>query len=133
MIGVDNPHEKFGRNIIALGRTTNQEELAEYYSMADITLLTSKRETFSMVAAESLCCGTPVVGFEAGAPEEIVPEDYGIFVPYGDMNKLEKAVRDFLDNPPRKEDITNFACENYGKDMMTNRYIDLYREIREKG
>ena len=49
----------------------DQSELAAFYSLADVTLLTSEKETFSMVCAESLCCGTPVVGFQAGAPEGI--------------------------------------------------------------
>lgn len=53
-------------NVVFLGRIMDQNRLAEYYSMADVTLLTSKKETFSMIVAESLCCGTPVVGFKAG-------------------------------------------------------------------
>ena len=59
------------KNIILLGRIKDQVELAKLYSMADVTVLTSKKETFSMVVAESLCCGTPVVGFKAGGPEQI--------------------------------------------------------------
>ena len=40
--------------------------LAEYYSLVDVTVITSFHETFSMVVAESLSCGTPIVGFKAG-------------------------------------------------------------------
>jgi len=58
-------------NVVLLGRIDNQKTLAQLYSMAHITLLTSKKETFSLICAESMCCGTPVVGFSAGAPELI--------------------------------------------------------------
>ena len=68
-------------NMTALGRVEDQELLARYYSMADASILTSKRETFSMVTAESLCCGTPVVGFEAGGPESIALPEFSRFVP----------------------------------------------------
>ena len=59
------------KNIILLGKVTDQKKLAKLYSLADMTLLTSRKETFSMVTVESLCCGTPVVGFRAGGPEQI--------------------------------------------------------------
>ena len=39
-----------------------------------------------MVTAESLCCGTPVVGFKAGAPEQIAIKEFSEFVEYGDLN-----------------------------------------------
>lgn len=55
-------------NVILWGAARNQQELASLYCSVNITLITSKRETFSMVCAESLCCGTPVVGFKAGGP-----------------------------------------------------------------
>lgn len=70
-------------NVILLGKVTNQELLAKYYSMANLTILTSQFETFSMVCAESLCSGTPVVGFKAGAPEQISIQQYSEFVEYG--------------------------------------------------
>jgi glycosyltransferase involved in cell wall biosynthesis len=34
-------------NVILLGRITDQKELAKHYSMADVTVLASKKETFS--------------------------------------------------------------------------------------
>lgn len=129
LIGVDNPPEEVGENVIALGRTTNQEELAEYYSMADIFVICSKMENFPTTCIEALSCGTPVVGFDAGGTKETAPEGFGIFVPYGDMNKLEKAVRDFLDNPPKREDITTFACEKHNKNTMMMEYLSLYKEV----
>ena len=38
-------------NIISVGRVENQNELARYYGMADLCVITGKRETFSMPLA----------------------------------------------------------------------------------
>ncbi|MEG1407146.1 MAG: glycosyltransferase, partial [Ruthenibacterium sp.] len=46
LIGVKDLKEQFPNNVIALGRTENQTELAEYYSMADVFVICSKRENF---------------------------------------------------------------------------------------
>ena len=67
------------KNIILLGSVTDSIKLAKLYSLANVSILTSKRETFSMVCAESLSCGTPVVGFEAGAPEQISLPNYTLW------------------------------------------------------
>lgn len=128
--GIHEPLGKLPPNLIVLGNVENQNKLAEYYSAADVTLLTSKKETFSMVVAESLCAGTPVVGFEAGAPEEISLEDFSSFVPFGDEDKLFDELNFWLNKKDiDKEKISNAAKTKYGKDSMTNEYKKIYKEI----
>ena len=51
-----------------------------------------------MICAESLCCGTPVIGFRAGAPERIALKEYSDFVQYGDLNSLKEKVMEYLKN-----------------------------------
>ena len=117
-------------NVIFLGNVTDQNKLAEYYSAADVTLLTSKRETFSMVVAESLCTGTPVVGFEAGAPEKITIEDYSSFIPYGDEDKLFNELNFWLNKKDvDKTIISNTAKLKYSKDIMVEQYKKIYENI----
>jgi glycosyltransferase involved in cell wall biosynthesis len=131
LIGIDNLKERFDDNIIALGRTANQKELAEYYSMADVTLITSQKETFSLVCAESLACGTPIVGFESGAPSEIAPEGYGTFVEYGNVELLLKILNNIIKsnfNIKLKTECESFSIKNYSKILMAERYLKLYNE-----
>jgi len=116
-------------NVLALGRVENQEELACYYSMADVTLLTSKKETFSMVCAESLCCGTPIVGFEAGAPETISLPQYSAFCRYGDIDGLKKRLEQAIQKKENKEEISHMALSVYGKQEMCQRYLGIYKEL----
>lgn len=115
------------QNVILLGKITDQVELAKYYSMADVTLLVSKKETFSMVTAESLCCGTPIVGFKAGAPEQISIPAYSEWVEQGDLIALEKAIaRNW--NALDKKEIAEIAQSQYGKKIMSENYLKIYRE-----
>lgn len=60
--------------------------------------LPSKGETFSMVCAEALSCGTPVVATRCGGPEYVVPDFGGILVPVGKSDDFGGALRRVLEN-----------------------------------
>ena len=79
-------------NMIFIGSIRDKNILATYYSVADVFLLCSKRETYSMTCAEALCCGTPVVGYESGAPETVFKGEFATFVPYGDIEQLKQEL-----------------------------------------
>lgn len=122
-------------NVILLGEIRDQALLAQYYSLADLTVLTSKRETYSMVCAESLCCGTPVVGFRAGAPEMIALPEYSCFVQNGDLVALEAQVRQWImkKNESTSRLIEEAAQTVYDKEIMIRQYEQLYRRITCSG
>jgi glycosyltransferase involved in cell wall biosynthesis len=129
IIGVDDLTVSFDNNIIALKRTNDQNELSEYYTLADLTLITSKSETFSLVCAESLACGTPIIGFEAGAPSEIAPEGYGYFVEYGNIDALSEALQNIFHSKITMRDSSEcitYAKNEYAKDIMFQEYLKLY-------
>lgn len=116
-------------NIKMLGYISNQVELAKLYSIADVTLLTSKRETFSMVTAESLCCGTPVVGFLSGGPEQIAIKKYSQFVPFGDVTQLCQNIKKMIELKEKRIEISIEAKTEYSTDTMFNSYYKLYNEM----
>lgn len=116
-------------NIQLWGKASSQEELAQLYSTAAITLLTSKKETFSMVTAESLCCGTPVIGFEAGGPESIAIEKYSRFVEYGNIEAIYREICVILDLKMDKEEISNESKKIYSKVRMSENYMSLYMRL----
>lgn len=116
-------------NIVIWGNAKNQDELADLYNSADIVVLPSKKETFSMICAESLCCGTPVVGFKSGGPETITISEYSSFVDYGNLDALSMEVSRRINQRTSPEDISNIAREKYSKEKMTLSYLDLYNEL----
>ena len=129
IVGNNKPVPELPDNVYAVGRTENQSKLAEWYSFADVSLITSERENFPTVCLESLCCGTPVVGFVGGGTAETAPEGYGIFVPYQDMFALESAVRRALGGELHsKADCAAFGKAWYAKEEMAQRYLELYEK-----
>ena len=88
--------KEYPSNIKFVGSISDKNVLAIYYTLADAFLLCSKRETYSLTCAEALCCGTPVVGYECGAPETVFAGENARFVSYGDLGKLKEALCDVL-------------------------------------
>ncbi len=101
--------------------------------MADLTVLTSKKETFSMVTAESLCCGTPVVGFKAGGPEQIAIPEYSMFAEYGAIDQLSQCTLQLLEVPREKAVVAKNAHIKYAAEKMVNHYIACYEQLTEYG
>jgi len=131
LIGVENLNEQFPSNVIALGRTENQQELAEYYSMADCFVICSKRENFPTTCIEAFCCGTPVVGFDTGGTAETVPHPYGSFCAYGNMDALASAVLKMLQERFDDGEIAHDAHERYASRVMYDKYIKEYLSVLE--
>lgn len=131
-VGFDGDENLLPKNIIGVRHTKDQIELAKYYTMADVTVLTSKRETFSMVCAESLSCGTPVVGFKAGAPEQIALKEYSEFVDFGNVNELEKTVINWLQKDKNTfQDLSTLARQEYSRELMFKKYLQVYNQFNK--
>lgn len=114
-------------NLMLLGEVCDQRDLAELYRKAQLSIVVSRKETFSMPCAESLCCGTPVIGFKAGAPEQISLPEFSEFVEFGDVVQLENLLRKWLG----KKDIdpgciAQKAAETYSSQTMVRNYLDVY-------
>ena len=53
-------------------------------------------ESFGYVTAESLCVGTPVIGYNAGATIELIDSDYnGILIQNQNKEELINAIKYF--------------------------------------
>ncbi len=103
-------------------------DIYSMYRAADCCLLLSIRETFSMVVAESLMCGTPVVGFESGGPESIGIVNYSKFVKFGDVVKLREELLAMLNMQYDRDSIKKAASIKYSIDVVAADYISLYEK-----
>ena len=86
-----------------------------------------------MVVAESLCCGTPVVGFKAGGPETIAIPEFCEFVEYGDVEAIVAETEKMLAGSFDKNNISAVASDKYSKKNMFVNYNRLYQNYHEEG
>jgi D-inositol-3-phosphate glycosyltransferase len=54
-----------------------RKDIATFYSAVDWFVMATKAETFGMVTIESLACGTPVLGSNAGGTPELLEDETG--------------------------------------------------------
>jgi glycosyltransferase involved in cell wall biosynthesis len=130
LLGSEAKFYKNVKNIIKIPYVSDQKLLSSYYSMADIFLVTSEIESFSMPCVESLASGTPVIGFKNGGAEEVVLENYGKFVNYGDLDALQDLLLKIKENHIKlksKKQCAQFAKNNYSDIEMVNSYNSIYR------
>ncbi len=118
-------------NIRLIGHV-DKEALSEYYNISDVTVLTSRRETFGMASAESLCCGTPVAAFKAGGTESVAIPEWSRFAEFGDVEGLKGCISELVDLKKTKSDqISEEARNKYSEHIMVERFYKLYQKLLE--
>ena len=70
----------------------NQNEVAEIYTIADVSTVPSRHEPFGLVALEAMACGTPVVATAGGGLVDFVDERVGALVAIDDEKALAHAI-----------------------------------------
>lgn len=115
-------------------RLNDVKNLADLYANALAFVNPSILETFGMVTAEALACGTPVVVYDATASPELVKPGTGYVVPQHDIAALAAAVDKI--EADGKAAYTNrcreVATELFNKDIQYQKYLDLYKSLSEK-
>jgi glycosyltransferase involved in cell wall biosynthesis len=72
------------------------DEMPAIYATHDLLVVSSVAETFSLVSAEALACGIPVVATRCGGPEEVIGPLGLPLVPPGDPPALAQAILEML-------------------------------------
>lgn len=142
LVKINEPAEQaYWRDVVAPGQQEADAELVGDLSMADkagllagadATLFPAQwPEPFGLVMAESMACGTPVVGYGNGAVPEVVADgETGFVVAPGDLDGLCAAV-------DRVGLIDPLACrrrveQHFSGARMIGGYEDLFRRLTEQ-
>jgi glycosyltransferase involved in cell wall biosynthesis len=78
-----------------------EQRIIELYSEAQVAVVPSLYEGFSLPAIEAMSCGVPLVATTGGALPEVVgdDDDTALLVPPGDSEALAARIRGALDAP----------------------------------
>jgi putative colanic acid biosynthesis glycosyltransferase len=117
--------------IIGIARTENIEELAEFYSAADVFLNPTWVDNCPITNSESLACGTPIIAYRTGGSPEAINELTGIVVQKGNINALYSAAMEI--KRKGKSHYSGYCVERaanlYNKNEKYLEYLDLYNSL----
>ena len=135
MVGLtDNQKSQIPNGITVILRTQSADELAEIYTASDVLFNGSFQETFGLVTAEAMACGTPAIVYNSTACPEIVDNQKGRIIPVGDYNKLLEAINSLKElSQVEKEKMTATSVEyvrtHLDKNQKYQEYVQLYNTL----
>ena len=116
--------------LLTVVRTHDQQELAAYYTMADLFVNPTRYDTFPTVNLEALACGTPVVTYRTGGSSEAVDEETGRVVERGDFAGLVAAIESFRGRPKPVEACRRAAEARFNMEACAAQYVELFEGLR---
>ena len=117
--------------IIGIQRTNSIQELAEYYSLANVFFNPTWEDNFPTTNLEALACGTPVITYKTGGSIEAIDEKTGFIVDQGDLNTTVQIIEKLksVDKEKYKISCRQRAIQFYNKNERYEEYIKLYNSI----
>jgi glycosyltransferase involved in cell wall biosynthesis len=119
------------RNVHFLGHI-EYSQLRALYSMADVTVVPSRREPFGLVAVEALACGCPVIATNQGGLPDIVNDKVGALVDVDDPVALAAAVQAEIfrsDRKDRSRFAAQYAIDNFSQDPLVETLVKMYENV----
>jgi glycosyltransferase involved in cell wall biosynthesis len=130
LLGIGGGDFKSKENIKIINYVKDRGEMAELFILSDLFCITSKAETLPLVVLEALSSGLPVVGFDIIALRELVSQDVGMLVPYGDIDMLSQAfVQNIEMQSSKSVNARNLALTKFSQNKFFKDYLNLYKEI----
>jgi glycosyltransferase involved in cell wall biosynthesis len=103
---VDQTIERLGlRDTVRCVSGISDDELARNYGEAEVAVVPSLYEGFSLPAVEAMACGVPLVATTGGALPEVAGDDgeTALLVPPNDPDALAAAIGRLLDDAPLRQ------------------------------
>jgi glycosyltransferase involved in cell wall biosynthesis len=111
-----------------------QNVLAKHLARADALVLYSRYETFGCVVIEANACGVPAILSDLPVFREYCVENKTVvFANPHDVRALSDAIISFINrrNSFDKNEIAQFAKNNFGYEVVAKQFEDLYKRFGE--
>ncbi|WP_324636754.1 N-acetyl-alpha-D-glucosaminyl L-malate synthase BshA [Bacillus velezensis] len=124
--------EKYGLQdqVLLLG---NQDRVEELYSISDLKLLLSEKESFGLVLLEAMACGVPCIGTNIGGiPEVIKDQVSGFLVEVGDIQAASEKALAVLEDKQLSKRLTDHALKKVETAFSSQRIVSQYERIYDE-
>ncbi len=121
--------------VLFLGKQDSVEEL---YSISDLMLLLSEKESFGLVALEAMACGVPCIGTNVGGIPEVIDHGLsGYICELGDIEDMSEKAIDLLQNSMKHQQFSEASVslvrEKFQATTIVKQYEDLYKSLLQSG
>jgi L-malate glycosyltransferase len=140
----DGPEMTYISNLVSeLGLTDKvlflgkQENLEELYSLSDLMLLLSEKESFGLVLLEAMACGVPCIGTNTGGiPEVIYEGETGYICEVGDIKSIANRAIKLLSNDLLHQNMSENAAFTakhvFHSEKIVTQYESIYYDLTAK-
>lgn len=114
-----------------IGSVSSEAEMSRIYNAADLFIIPSREDNLPNTIIESLCCGTPVVGFSIGGlKESIINYENGMLADTISVPSLKNALTNAIDYLSGYDNaaISADAHNNYSRKKQVAAYLDIYNK-----
>lgn len=113
------------------------DDVVELFRTFDVFVSASRSESFGIAMVEAMASGVPVIATMTAGAREIIDEDQtGVLVPIADAEAMALALGKLLDDPQRRERLTDDArrvvSERFSVDRMVSRTEQVYQDVLER-
>lgn len=118
------------RLIFFHGRQDN-DYVIRYLHQCDFLIVNSNVETFSVVTAEALACGKPVIATRSGGPEFFMTEQTGLLIEAGNAIELQAAIEHMLEHFGEYEPdlMRQYVSAIFSPKAVGARLSEMYDEL----
>ena len=112
----------------------NENKKLEILINSDFHILNSDEEGFSVVTAESILYGIPVIATRCGGPEDFVPKEVGILIERRNLKELIDAIIYMMDNSQYyvPSVLQEFGKNNFSPEIICNDTYKVYKQVITK-
>lgn len=126
------PLTDLGFSVKQFGYISDQKQMNEFYSLADLLINPSLYETFGLTSLEAMASGTPVIAFDICAMGEIITPKTGWCVPAGSSQKLAETIQEAWLDPARLRQMGMSAraraAAHFSEEQMLAAYEQVYKK-----
>lgn len=111
-----------------------QEELAKYYSAADVTVVPSFYEPFGLTAIEAMACGSSVIASRVGGLKtSVVENEVGALFEPKNPQQLAEKIKILFDQPTQNTELKSnarpYVERNFSWKSISKEVSEVYQKL----